>query len=162
MSRLAAIAAVGCNRELGLQGDMPWKRALSQDLRFFKEKTLNHPMLMGRRTFESLPGLLPGRPHLVVGRTPLEKRDNLFVYPSIEEALADWQEKSETIFVIGGGQMYAQLIDRCDELYLTEIESSFDADTYFPDFDPSQYERTVLDTIEENGFVYHHVHYQKR
>lgn len=82
--KLIAIAAIGKNWELGLNGDMPWKRALKTDLRFFKKVTMGHPVLMGRKTFETLPGVLPGRTNIVITTHQLEPSDNLITYSSLE------------------------------------------------------------------------------
>ncbi len=166
------IAAVGENRELGLQGDMPWKRALKKDLAFFKKQTMGHPLLMGRKTLESLPGLLPGREHYVLSTRELPPREHLHVSDSLESLLqqvrADWQARAEqgtdaplVLDVIGGGSLYAQMLDQADELVLTEIHSAFEADTWFPAFDPSAYERTVLDQQQDGGYEYEHVLYRR-
>ncbi len=159
--KLALIAAVGKNYELGWQGDMPWKNALKKDLAFFREKTSHHALLMGRRTFESLPSMLPGRPHLVVTSHPLPAKERLEVYPDLDSFFKEWQKRDETVFVIGGGTIYSQLIDAADEIYLTEIDADFQADTWFPHFDPKRYTLKVLDEVCENGYTYRHVLYSR-
>lgn len=160
--KLVMIAAIGKNRELGLQGDMPWKHALKKDLQFFKKTTLGHPMVMGRKTLESFPGLLPGRLHLVISTSDLKKQDILQPYQSLEAFLEDWQKRKETVYVVGGGSLYHQLLPYADALILTEIDAEFDADTWFPNFDPENYERTVLNQDEEAGYAYEHVCYKRK
>lgn len=160
--KLAIIAAVGKNSELGWKGDMPWGHSLKADLRFFKNTTMNHPVLMGRRTLESLPGLLKGRENLVLTSAELPKQDHLRVYRDYDSFEKEWKDQDETVFVIGGGSVYKALIDQCDQLYLTEIDQEYPADIWFPEFDRSQYTRTVLDSIDENGLHYDHVLYQKK
>lgn len=163
MTRFVAIAAVGRHGELGLKGDMPWGHSLKKDLKFFKEQTMGHPVIMGRRTWDPFPRPLPGRENIVITRRPFEQ-PGVTCYPSIEEALADLEkrEPDQKVYVIGGGSIYAALVDQCDELVLTEIESDFDADTWFPEFDRNAYERTVLGSQEENGFSYSHVRYVRK
>lgn len=159
--KLMMIAAIGKNRELGLQGDMPWKRALKQDLMFFRKITDGHAMVMGRKTFESLPKMLPGRKHIVITTSKMEPKENLEVFGSIDEFLNAYQQSDQTIFVIGGGSIYQQMLDVCQGMYLTFIDSEFDADTWFPSWKEKEFTSTVLDHVEENGYSYSHV-YLKR
>lgn len=160
--KLYLIAATGKNRELGWKGDMPWKRALKKDLQFFRRTTAGHPMVMGRKTFESLPGMLPDRKHLVITSSSLPPAESLQTYSSLEAFENDWKDTEETLFCIGGGSLYEQLLPKADGLILTEIDQSFKADTWFPAFDPSRYTRAVLDEVEENGYTYRHVLYSRR
>lgn len=160
--KLIEIAAVGQNRELGLQGDMPWKRALKQDLRYFQNVTRDHAMVMGRKTFESLPGLLPGRKHIVMTRSPLEPQEQLEVVSSLEEFLDRYQSSEETLYVIGGASLYEQFLPLCQEVLLTEIESAFPADTWFPSLDPALFERQVLEELEDGGYSCRRVRYVRK
>ena len=160
--KLALIAAVGKNGELGWKGDMPWGHSLKEDLRFFKKTTLHHPVLIGRKTLESLPGLLPGRENIVLTSSHLPEREHLHVYDSYEAFEKDWKDQDQTVFVIGGASLYSRLLPDCDLLYLTEIDADYPADTWFPEFDHSKYDREVLDSIDENGIHYDHVLYRKK
>lgn len=160
--KLAMIAAIGAHNQLGLNGDMPWKRSLSSDLKFFRKTTAHHPMVMGRKTFESLPGLLPGREHLVITSSNLPAQEHLQTYPDLESFLQAWKDSDQTVYVIGGGSIYRQFLPYADELILTQIDSDFDADTWFPQFDASQYGQTLLDTVEENGYTYRHIRYRRK
>lgn len=149
------IAAIGKNRELGKDGQLIWH--LSGDLKFFKKTTMGHPILMGRKTFESLPGLLPGRKHYVAskkeGISPSGER--IIHVSDLKQFINRHNASPEEIFVIGGAKVYEQLLPYADKLYLTEIEAEdVKADTYFPDFDKSNYRKEILGQGEENGLKY--------
>jgi dihydrofolate reductase len=126
--RLALIAAVAGNRVIGKEGNLPWH--ISEDLKRFKRLTTGHPVLMGRKTFDALGRPLPNRRNIVLTRRPAP---GIEAYNSIPKALAAL-EKEDLVFVLGGGQVYAQLLERADLLYLTEIEGDFDGDAYFPPY----------------------------
>ncbi len=160
--KLVAIAAVGKNRELGLKGDMPWKRALKSDLRFFRKATLGRPVVMGRKTFESLPGILPGRLNIVITTHDLPAAENLITYSRLSDFLQEWSGKEETVFLMGGASLYDQLIDECDEILLTEIDSAFEADTKFPMFNKRNFDRITLDSVSESGYHYSHQRYIRK
>ena len=134
--RLSFIAALDEQRAIGHGGGMPWH--LPDDLKFFKQTTLGKPMLMGRKTWESLGGVLPKRPHLVVSRKEMQGLPaGVTHYFSVEQglkALADFD--TEEGFVIGGGQLFEELLPRADRLYLTQIHATLpEADTFFPEVD---------------------------
>lgn len=142
---LLIIAAVGKNREIGKNGGLIWH--LPGDLKYFKEKTLGRKILMGRKTFESLPGGkgLPGRDNIVLSR----KNGNA------DEIIRQLEELDEEVFVIGGGSVYEHLLPLCKTLYLTEIDAEEnDADTFFPEFDKSNFEREEIGRGMDNGINY--------
>ncbi|WP_244661421.1 dihydrofolate reductase [Lactobacillus nasalidis] len=113
---------------MGFQGHLPWQ--LPADLKHFKEKTMGRPMLMGRKTFESLPGLLPGRQHVVLSHQQLDLPKEVLLLTS-EEALDSWlAEQTGEVCVIGGASLFAMLADRVDKLEVTRIKATFPADTY--------------------------------
>ena len=157
------IAAVGKNRELGKNGKLIWN--LPGDLAFFKKTTTGHAILMGHRTFESLPKVLPGRKHYVITRSkhltipsgaPVDLVHDLSGF--VDEHSADPEE----IFVIGGGMVYWEMLKHCDKLYLTEVDAEDkDADTFFPEFDKSKYTREELGKGEDNGISYTFACYTK-
>lgn len=159
--KLTAIAAIGKNYELGLHGDMPWGRSLKGDLQFFKKTTLNHPVLMGRRTWESLGRPLPHRTNIVITTHSLDVPEGVLVYSSLDGFLLDWKGMPDEVFVIGGGSIYCQLKSRLDSIVLTEIDSSFDADTWFPRFRKKDFRKTTLSCTSENGYHYQHVRYDR-
>lgn len=156
---LTCIAAIGKNRELGKDNQLIWH--LPKDLKFFRTMTKGHTIVMGRKTFESLPGLLPGRHHIVISRSHPNLPEEVEIFSSIEDFLQAYQESEEEIFVIGGAAIYRQLLPYCERLLLTEIDASYDADVFFPEFDKDKYKRTVLSDIEENDTHYQHIEYLK-
>ena len=130
--KIAMIAAMAKNRVIGLDNDMPWH--LPDDLKFFKANTTGKPVIMGRKTFESIGSRpLPKRPNIVISRNPDLKLEGVQVFQSIDDALATLTE-SEEVIIMGGGQLYKQMLDRADRLYLTLIDVELEGDTSFPDW----------------------------
>jgi len=133
--RITIIAAVARNGVIGKGNKMPWH--LPEDLKRFKALTMGRPMIMGRKTWESLPGgRLPGRPHIVVTHNPDYRAEGAMVVGSLVDALAAAGDTDE-VFVIGGAELYAQALPIADRLHLTEIGADFDGDTHFPNYDRS-------------------------
>lgn len=153
------IAAIGKNRELGRDNKLLW--SLKGDLKFFKEKTTNHTIIMGRKTFESLGRLLPNRKHIVISSSNNFPKE-VDVYNNIESLLSHYKDTSEELFIIGGAKIYSEFIDYATKMYLTLVDGEFDADVYFPMFDESVWTKTVLSENEENGLKYKHVLYEKK
>lgn len=153
------IAAIGKNRELGRDNKLLW--SLKGDLKFFKEKTTNHTIIMGRKTFESLGRLLPNRKHVVISSSNNFPKE-VDVYNNIESLLSHYKDTSEELFIIGGVKIYSEFIDYATKMYLTLVDGEFDADVYFPMFDESVWIKTVLSENEENGLKYKHVLYEKK
>lgn len=158
--KLIMIAAIGKNRELGRNNDLIWR--FKEDMKYFREHTTGHTILMGRKTFDSLPKVLPNRHHIVISHSNPELPEEVELFHGIEEFLESYQDKEEEIYVIGGAQMYAQFLDYADRLLLTEIEDEQEADVYFPEFNKDNYVQTTESTVEENGIVFHHVCYDKK
>lgn len=142
---LSAIAAMASNRTIGVDGDLPWK--IPEDMRFFRTITSGHVLIMGRKTFETFPALLPNRFHIIVTRqadyAPPKKivgdSDQYLVVTSTDEALEAAQaliesepEWSDEVFNIGGGELYAAMLDETDKIYLTEIDLEAEGDAHFP------------------------------
>lgn len=157
---LAIIAAVGKNKELGKDNDLLWRFSL--DMKVFKKLTMGHKMVMGRKTFESLPGLLPGRDHIVITRQGLALPKNVEIYHSPMEFLEAYKDYEDVIFNIGGASIYKELFDYSDKLYLTEINDSKEADVYFPDFDEKDFDKDIILDNFENGIEFKHVFYKRR
>ena len=153
------IAAIGKNRELGRDNKLLW--SLKGDLKFFKEKTTNHTIIMGRKTFESLGRLLPNRKHVVISSSNNFPKE-VDVYNNIESLLSSYKDTSAELFIIGGAKIYSEFIDYATKMYLTLVDGEFDADVYFPMFDESVWIKTVLSEREENGLKYKHVLYEKK
>ncbi|NPA71797.1 MAG: type 3 dihydrofolate reductase [Gammaproteobacteria bacterium] len=130
--KIAMIAAMSKDRVIGLDNDMPWH--LPDDLKFFKAKTTGKPVIMGRKTFESIGSRpLPNRPNVVISRNKALVIEGVQVFNSIEDALDAFQTAEEVI-IMGGGQLYKQMLPKADRLYLTLIDVTLEGDTLFPDW----------------------------
>ena len=155
---VSMIAAVGKNLELGKNNNLIWH--FKEDMKFFKDTTMGHTVVMGRKTFESLPKALPGRKNIVISSNAEYQAQGATVVTSVDEALqiAD----NEEIFVIGGGKIYAEFLPYADKLYLTEIYAECeDADTYFPQFNKSEYIKEIINYYDIDGVEFYHVVYKK-
>lgn len=155
---VSMIAAVGRNLELGKNNDLIWH--FKEDMKFFKDTTMGHTVVMGRKTFESLPKALPGRKNIVISSNAEYQAQGATVVTSVDEALriAD----NEEIFVIGGGKIYSEFLLYADNLYLTEIDAECpDADTYFPQFNKADYIKEIINYFNIDGTEFYHVVYKK-
>jgi dihydrofolate reductase len=138
MTRIAAIVAMDQNRCIGKDNDIPWY--LPADLQYFKKTTIGHPVIMGRKSFRSIGRPLPKRTNIVVSRDPFFIANGVLTAFSIDEAVQlAMAEQPEEIFIIGGGNIYAQTTDLWDRLYLTEVEGNFEGDTHFPALDMAEW-----------------------
>lgn len=133
------IAAVAENNALGKNNDLLWH--LPNDFKRFKEVTSGHHIIMGRKTFESFPKPLPNRTHIIITRQKDFKYEGCIVVSDIEKAL-DACPKNEDIYIIGGGEIYSQSIHFANQLDITRVHHSFDADVYFPEIDTEIWELT--------------------
>jgi len=133
---LSIIAALADNRVIGIDNRLPWH--LPADLRHFKRLTLGKPIIMGRRTWESLPGLLPGRLHVIVTRNPDYCAEGAEVVHSLEEAIERFAGVGE-LMLVGGANLYAQALPMVSRMYLTQVHTSPEGDAFFPDFDRTQW-----------------------
>jgi dihydrofolate reductase len=124
------------NRVIGESNRLPWH--LPADLQHFKSLTLGKPILMGRNTWESLPGVLPGRRHIVVTRNLEYQASGADVVHSVEQALAAVEGEPE-IMIVGGSQFYSEMLPRADRLYLTLVDADIEGDVYFPEIDWRQW-----------------------
>lgn len=130
---ISMIACIGKNRELGIKNGLLWN--LPNDLKRFKEITSGHPVIMGKRTYDSIGKALPNRTNIVLNLERIKLPDAVCA-TSIDEAVKLAKEKDqEEIFVIGGGQIYKQMIGLADKLYLTIVDDEKEADTFFPEYD---------------------------
>lgn len=131
---ISLIAAQDRRRGIGKDNRLPWR--LSADLKRFRELTLGHHLIVGRKTFESIGKPLPGRTTIIVTRQAGFKAEGCFVVNSVDAALALARERKELeVFVIGGAEIYAQTLKQADRLYLTLVDAEVEADTFFPLFD---------------------------
>lgn len=145
---LSLIAALGENRVIGVDNSMPWH--LPGDFKYFKATTLGKPIIMGRKTWDSLGRPLPGRLNIVVSRQSDLQLEGAEVYPSLEAAVARAQEWAleqgvDELMLIGGAQLYTQGLAHADRLYLTRVALSPEGDAWFPEFDAAQW-KLVSDT----------------
>lgn len=125
---ITLIAACSENRVIGKDGTLIWH--IPEDLKRFKKLTLGNPIVMGRKTYESIGKPLPGRTNIILTRDRNFKAENCLVYNKISDVLEIFEKNN--IFVIGGGEIYKQFLDRADRIELTLIHKNFDGDTYFP------------------------------
>ncbi len=158
------IVAIADNNAIGRNNELLWH--ISEDLRFFKRTTLGSPVIMGRKTFESIGRALPGRVNIVVSRG-FSTGEEVEVVNSLEDAFAVAEDTNlEKCFVIGGGQIYAQALDFADRLVVTHVHAVIeDADTFFPAINPEIWnvvQRSEMFTDEETGYQFEFVEYEKR
>ena len=132
---------------------------IPEDMQLFRQETNGKVVIMGRKTFESLPGMLPKRHHVVISRSCSDLGECVEMCSSVEEFLKRYKDVDEEIYCIGGGMIYSEMLAYADKLVLTEIDEQADAEVYFPEFDKSLYTKTILSDIEENGIHYQHVAY---
>lgn len=155
---ISIIAAIGKNYELGKNNDLIWH--FREDMQFFKSVTTGHTVIMGRRTFESLPKALPNRTNIVISTNTDYIAEGAIVVTNIHDALS--AAEGDEVFIIGGGRIYSHFLPMAEKLYLTEIDAECpDADTYFPGFDSDKYKKTVLATHRVNGTEFSHILYKK-
>lgn len=151
--KISIIAAIASgNRALGKNNKLIYH--LHEDLQRFKRLTTNHLVIMGRKTFESIGKPLPNRTNIVITHDKTYFAEGIIIVHSLDEALRLVQLKGDDeAFIIGGGQIYQEAISKADKLYLTIVEGSPDADTFFPDY--SDFKRVVFEEKhEENGLKY--------
>lgn len=134
--QISLVAAMTRNRVIGRDGGMPWH--LPADLAHFKKVTMGRPVIMGRRTRESLGRALPGRRNIVISRRRETAYPDAEVAASLEEALAACSDEEE-VMILGGGEIYRQAMPRADVLELTWIETELEGDTFFPEIDPGEW-----------------------
>lgn len=147
---LSLIVAMGENRVIGVENRLPWH--IPEDLKRFKKITLGHPIVMGRKTYESIGKPLPGRTNLVVSRNKEFRAEGVATFSSLEEALS-WAERapgSEEVFVIGGAEIFRLCLEKADRIYLTVVKWPFDGDTYLPAFDESAFDVISTEEISQS------------
>lgn len=131
--KICAIVAVSKNGVIGKNNQLPWK--IAEDLKHFKNLTLQHPIIMGRKTFESLGRVLPERLHIVISKNFEYAHENVKIVKDLESALnlaESRSEKNEEVFVIGGSQIYELAFSKIERFYLTLVNQNYDGDAFFP------------------------------
>ena len=159
MTQIYLVAAVAANGIIGANGRLPWH--LPEDLQHFKRLTLGHPVVMGRKTWESLKGPLPGRENIVVSRRAGYEAPGAAVASSLDAALALCAGE-KIVFVIGGTQLFQESLPLATGLVITEIKQDFAGDARFPDYDRSQWREAQREThTAENGMRFDFARYEK-
>lgn len=125
------IAAMSKNRVIGKNGEIPWH--IPEDFHHFREVTINHPVVMGRKTFESIGKPLANRTNIILTRNKNFQSDGCLVYSSIDEIINNY--KDEKVMIIGGQEIYNQFMPYADVIYLTYVDQYFEGDAYFPEFE---------------------------
>lgn len=134
------VVAMGEKNEIGLNNQLLWH--LPKDLKHFKELTTDHPIIMGRKTYESIGKALPNRTNIVVSRKKDWFEEGVLIVGSIKEAMKFAKKISEEVFIIGGGNIYEQTIELVDKLVVTVVKTNLEADTYFPKISPKIWKMT--------------------
>jgi dihydrofolate reductase len=158
MTKLSIIVALDTQRGIGVNNTLPWR--LPEDLAHFKRITSGHPIIMGRKTFDSIGKPLPNRRNIVITRNPAWRHDGVESVGSLEAAVALVGEAEA--YIIGGAQIFAHGLAITDRLIVTEINKKFDCDTFFPPLDPKQWQEVAREThhSELNECDYAFVTYQ--
>jgi dihydrofolate reductase len=158
---IALVVAVAENRVIGKENKLIWH--LPADLKYFKQLTSGHPIIMGRKTYESIGRPLPNRTNIVITRQADFKAEGCLVANSLTDALMLAQQLDENIYVIGGAEIYKQAMFLADTIYLTEVHHSFEGDTFFPEIDTILWEETAREDHqpdEKNAYAYSFVTYK--
>jgi dihydrofolate reductase len=158
---ISILVAMAKNRVIGRNNALPWQ--LPPDLKRFKELTMGHHIVMGRKTYESIGRHLPGRTSVIITRQPDYQVPGAIVVASIDQALkicSAGKEVDQEIFVIGGAQIYRQSLELCQRIYITEIQQEFDGDTLFPELNQQEWREISREKHRLNdrdGLEYHFV-----
>jgi dihydrofolate reductase len=160
--KISLIVAMASNRVIGNNNVMPWH--LSADLKKFKQITMGSPILMGRKTFESIGRPLPGRTNIILSRNSEYRQDECLVFNDIEKAIKKACESSGEIFVIGGADLYEAMLPIADALYITIINREFQGDAFFPDIDMNEWSEVEREDIYDDpdtAFTYSFLKFEK-
>lgn len=169
---LSIIIAFAENRVMGRDNQLPWH--LPNDLQYFKKMTMGKPMIMGRKTYESIGKPLPGRPHIIItrqeGYVPPNANEQVQVVASFDEALTAAEQltarlESDEVMVIGGAEICKLALPVANRLYLTEVHAEVDGDIYFPEFDKSQWQETSRENYsacDKNPYDYSFIVYERQ
>jgi dihydrofolate reductase len=153
---IAIVVAIAEHNVIGKDNQLIWH--LPADLRHFKQKTMGHPMIMGRKTFESIGKPLPGRTTIIVTRQEDYQAEGCIVVNSLEEAIAKGKElDSDQVSIVGGAEIYKQVLPYVDTLYLTEVHHAFDGDTFFPELKQEEWQEVSSESHqpdEKNKYTY--------
>ena len=157
---ISIIAAIGKNNELGKDNKLVFR--IKEDMQFFKTTTTGHPVIMGKKTFESIGGPLPHRTNYVAAFSTEDLPSTVCAVNDLHQFLKSHQDTDEEVFVIGGATIYREALPYANTIYLTEIDANADADAFFPDFNRSDYSREVIRKGKEDDLNYAFVKYSKK
>jgi dihydrofolate reductase len=158
---ISLIVAHDLNRVIGLDNKMPWH--IPKELAYFKEKTMGKAIVMGRNTFESIGRPLPGRLNIVITRNTSYEFEGVKVVHSIEEAIETANKHHEEVMIIGGEQIFKEVLPYADLMYVTLIQHEYEGDTYFPFYDQDWEIISTSDTITtDNGIQYTYMVYKRK
>ncbi|WP_188453909.1 dihydrofolate reductase [Virgibacillus oceani] len=161
---ISLLLAMDRNRVIGSENDLPWH--LPNDLKFFKEVTTGHIIIMGRKTYESIGKPLPNRKNVVLTKRHTNYPEDIKVMDGLK-AVLEWNEKhpSEEFFIIGGGSIFEQTLPYADRMYITLIDEAFAGDTYFPEFEQDEWKLTTKKKGEKNvknPYDYYFLQYDRK
>ncbi|MCL7421485.1 MAG: dihydrofolate reductase [Methylobacter sp.] len=160
--KISLIVAMASNRVIGINNQLPWH--LSADLKRFRYITMGSPILMGRKTYESIGRPLPGRTNVIISRDPAYQQEGCLVFNDIETAIESCCQKFQEIFVIGGSELYQSMLPMADTLYVTLIHKAFSGDAFFPEIDARQWAEVAREDVDNDpdaGFGYSFIKYEK-
>ena len=149
--KISLIVAMAANRAIGLDNKMPWH--LSADLKKFKAITMGSPIVMGRKTYESIGRPLPGRSNIIISRNLDYQQAGCLVFNDIKAAIAASSKDAKEIFIIGGAELYKATLPHADNLYLTLINQDFNGDTFFPEIDFKTWTEASREDISDDPSV---------
>lgn len=161
---ISLLVAMGKNHVIGFENDMPWH--LPEDLKYFKEKTTGHTIIMGRKTYDSIGRVLPNRRSVVLTRQKLDFPKEIEVIRDINQ-IYQWNKANpdQELFIIGGGNLYNQVLPYADRMYITEIDENFEGDTFFPTFEANEWTLTSKvkgERNNDNPYEYYFLQYDRR
>lgn len=160
-TKVSIVAAIDEKRGLGKNNDLLFR--IPEDLKRFRQLTLEHPIIMGRKTFESIGKPLPSRTNIIITRDKNYSASNTIIVHSLDKGIeiAKKSPGNEEIFIIGGGQVFAQALPLVEKLYLTLVEGDYDADTFFPDY--SEFKKIVFEQPgQSSGYKYRFLDLERR
>jgi len=144
---ISLIVAMGQNRVIGINNRLPWR--LPAEMRYFRDTTMGKPIIMGRKTHESIGRALPGRQNIILTRSRTYESVGCTIVHSVQEALA--VAKGTEVMVIGGAQLYELFLPLADRIYLTQVETEFEGDSFFPRIDRGEWSEISRETFEADG-----------
>lgn len=138
---ISIIVAMSKNRVIGVNNQLPWH--LSADLKRFKAITMGKPIIMGRKTHESIGKALPGRMNIILSSDKNYSADDCVVFDKLDAAINFAEQQQDEVMIIGGANLYQQVLERANKIYLTIIDEEFDGDAFFPELNPELWQRTT-------------------